>query len=518
MTEATTPPPESLPPSPPGRDPAPSPVPAAFEAHSAVQLLVDPLSGAIVDANPAAARFYGWPRARLRQMRIQDIDALSPVETQREIDQANARQSPCFEFRHRLADDSIREVAVFSGTTAPEGRGLLHFIVHDITDHRQREIRLRQAQKMEAVGRLVEGVAHDFKNMLQIILGSAELAQMKLDPDSPAQPELDEIQNAARRSTEMARHLLAFSRKQTVEPRALDLNETVEGILKILRRLLGENIELSWRPGPNAGTIQIDPTQLDQILATLCVNARDAIDGAGVLAIETGTTRLDASLPPGTEGGDYARLTVRDLGPGSSPGTTPPPAAPSAAAPRPGEESGLGLANIRDIAAQNRGFIEVDGPPNQATAVHLFLPRFTAASPSAPPQAPAARGNETILLVEDEPAVLKQTERTLLHLGYRVLTALSPDEALHVARHHPGDIHLLLADIVMPRMDGRDLARALRALRPRTRALFMSAYPASAIARHGAIDGSLHLLSKPFASDVLDAAIRQRLAPEAPGQ
>ncbi len=488
---------------------APGPVSPldSFDRHSAIQLLIDPASGSIADANEAAARFYGWPRDQLRQMRLQDLDALPPEEIQRQIDDAHARQAASFEFRHRRADGSLRDVAVFSGpASSPQGRPLLHFIIHDITDHRQRDARLRQALRMEAIGRLVEGVAHDFKNMLQIILGSVELAQMKLDPDSPALPELDEIQEAARRSTEMARHLLAFARKRTFEPQTLPLNETVEGLLKILRRLIGENIELSWRPGPDAGSVHIDPSQIDQLLATLCVHARDSIADTGQIVIETGRASFAPPhplLPPGSPGGPFARLSIRHDGRAPDP-------------PAPAEDNGLGLASVRDIAARNGGFVEIDPRPDPGPAIHVHLPASPDDPPVKPPPPPPAGGGETILLVEDEESVLRQTERTLVHLGYRVLSASAPDEALRLARLHPGDIHLLLADIVMPHMDGRDLARAIHDLRPRTAALFISAYPAHVLARPHGLDAGLHFLAKPFSVDALLAKIRLALSPPSP--
>lgn len=486
-----------------------------FETHSAVQLLVDPLSGAIVDANDAAARYYGWSRPQLRQMRIQDLDALSPEEMKQEMEQADARQCPSYEFRHRRADGSIRDVAVFSGHSAPENRGLLHFFIQDITDHHQRAAQLRQARKMEAIGRLAEGVAHDFKNMLQVILGSTELIRMQLGDASPVQSELDDIQNAARRSTEMARHLLAFARKQTLSPQRLDLNGTIDGLLKILRRLIGENIELTWRPGKDAGIVQMDPSQIDQILATLCVNARDSISDIGQIAIETSKAVFDSAHPPPcpeVSAGEFTRMTVRDSGRGMDPASIAHLFDPRSDIQGLAEESSLGLSTVHGIALQNGGCLAVDSPPGQGTAVHVYLPRFSDDAPAVAPPPSLARGNETILLVEDEPSVLLQTEKILLQLGYRVLATASPDEAMQLAQNHDGDIHLLLADVVMPRMDGRNLARAIQTLQPRAKALFISGYPANIVARYGVIDDGSHFLSKPFSSDELAVHIRKALA------
>ncbi|NCA83365.1 MAG: transporter substrate-binding domain-containing protein [Opitutae bacterium] len=416
-----------------------------------------------------------------------------------------------------------RKVPILNAQGEPE---YLLGISEDITDRKRAEeaqahlqSQLNQAQKMESVGRLAGGVAHDFNNMLQAILGHAELALDRVAPEQPLHADLLEIQKAARRSADLTRQLLAFARKQTVMPKVLDLNETVEGMLKMLRRLIGEDIELAWRPGGDVGPVKVDPSQIDQILANLCVNARDAIAGAGKITIETGTATLDATRcapHAGVVPGEYVRLAVRDTGCGMDPATLANIFEPFYTTKGMGEGTGLGLATVYGAVKQNNGLVSVDSEPGQGTTFQIYLPRHMAriAPVQAPeePAEPIARGQETVLLVEDEPAILETTRAMLEKLGYRVLATPAPEEAIHLVRTQPGNIHLLMTDVVMPGMNGRDLAKILSSLRPNLKQLFMSGYTANVIAHHGVLDEGMHFIQKPFAMRDLAAKLRETLA------
>jgi signal transduction histidine kinase len=393
----------------------------------------------------------------------------------------------------------------------------------DITDRKHAEIereklqnQLTQAQKMESVGRLAGGVAHDFNNMLGVILGYTELAMEKAPPLDPLHADLEEIQKAAQRSADLTRQLLAFASKQTVAPKVLDLNETVEGMLKILRRLIGENIALAWKPGHGLWPIRMDPTQIDQILANLCVNARDAISGAGKVTIETTNASFDAEdcdnhaafLP-----GDYVLLAVSDNGCGMSPESTSHLFEPFFTTKEVGKGTGLGLASLYGAIKQNNGFVNVYSELGKGTTFKIYLPRDTAKkqAETKEPQPRIERGSETILLVEDEPAILRMTGIILEKLGYNVLAASSPSEALRLAREHNGRIHLLLTDVIMPDMQGYELAKNLQSLYPKMKCLFMSGYTAHSIARADLLTKDMHFIQKPFSKTDLGAKLREVL-------
>jgi PAS domain S-box-containing protein len=396
-------------------------------------------------------------------------------------------------------------------------------IFQDITTRKQAEAereklhaQLVQAQKMESIGRLAGGVAHDFNTMLQNVLGAAELALDRVGADDFVRAELDDIRKAALHSADLTRQLLAFARKQTVAPRVLDLNEKVTDLLKMLRRLLGEDITLVWQPAANLWPVRMDPAQVDAILTNLCVNARDAINGMGRIAIETSNAILDAdycSRHTGCLSGEYVKLEVSDNGCGMDRETMEHVFEPFFATKAPGEGTGLGLASTYGAVVQNGGRIDVASEPDRGTTFHIYLPRHqvrAAESEEPKPQA-AARGDETVLLVEDEPAILSTTSRILKRLGYIVLAAATPGEAILLAREHAGPIDLLMTDVVMPEMNGRDLARKLLAIHPDIRRLFMSGYTAEVIAPQGVLEPGVHFIQKPFSRDELAAKLREVL-------
>ena len=406
------------------------------------------------------------------------------------------------------------------------GQKRLLSIALDITEHRKVEQQLLQAQKMESVGRLAGGVAHDFNNMLTVILGYAELGLMHLDPSHPVCTSLKEISKTAQRSADLTRQLLTFARKQTVVPKVLDLNSTVAEMLKMLQRLIGEDIHLVWQPAPGLWQVRMDPSQLDQILANLCVNARDAIDDTGRITIETENKTIDTqyhAVNPDALPGEYVRLTVSDDGKGMDKETVLHIFEPFYTTKELGKGTGLGLATVYGAVRQNNGFINIYSEPGQGTAFSIYLPRDTenargAASRALANIAAAPRGQETILLVEDEPAILNLASVMLEEQGYTVLKAVTPGEAIRLAREHPGEIHLLMTDVIMPEMNGRDVARNVQRLHPHIKCLFMSGYTADVIAHHGVLDDGVHFIQKPFSLLTMAATVRDVLDEEWEGR
>jgi PAS domain S-box-containing protein len=745
-----------------------------FERHAVVQLVIDPDSGNIIDANDAASAFYGWTKGQLQQMRIQDINILSPQGIRQEMEKARTSQRIYFEFHHRLKDGSIRDVEVFSSKIQATGKDLLHSVIHDITarkqaekalresqrsfiqlfesapipmayasdveryrgttwndawyrtfgysreqaegrsgndfglwvnptersrfiemakqqnyvsdfetllrhrdgavrncslfgrfidkdrhrllmvvylditDRKRAEVKLRrshqtlltvldgidatvyvadmnsheilfmnkymieafggdftgrrcydafrgesgpcgnctndrlldadgrpagvcvletknpltgkwyinhdrairwldgrmvrlqiasdvtlikemeqeqkrigeqlkQAQKMEAIGTLAGGIAHDFNNMLGAILGYTELGMMEVNPADPIQGRLKDIQQAAQRSADLTRQLLAFARKQTVAPKVLDLNETVEGMLNMLRKLIGENIDLAWLPGKELGRIRIDPSQIEQLLANLCVNARDAIHDTGKITVETDSVTLDqkfCAVHAGCVPGRYVLLSVSDNGCGMDEKTVSHLFEPFFTTKAVGKGTGLGLATVYGMVKQNNGFIDVNSQPGQGAIFEIYFPRHAAEAGRAiktDAVQPAACGYETILLVEDEPMILDIAVNILKRQGYTVMAAATPGEAIRLAREHDGEIHLLMTDVVMPEMNGKDLANNLLSLYPKLKCLFMSGYTADVIAHHGVLNEGVDFIQKPFSVRALAVKVREVL-------
>ncbi|MEJ2157254.1 MAG: response regulator [Desulfobacteraceae bacterium] len=389
--------------------------------------------------------------------------------------------------------------------------------VRDVTEKHKLQEQLVQSQKMESIGRLAGGVAHDFNNTLSIIIGYTELAMDQVDPIRPLFADLQEIRKAAERSAALTRQLLAFARKQTVVPRVLDLNKTVAGILKMLRPLIGEDIELDWRPGEGVWPVKMDPSQIDQILANLCVNARDAIAGIGRITIETASLScgpIDCAQLQEIVPGEYVLLTVSDNGAGMGPDVLSKIFEPFFTTKEIGQGTGLGLATVYGIVKQNNGFIEACSEPGQGTTFKIYMPRHTATTTAAvqksqPIDVPG--GDETILVVEDERSILKMAKSMLEKLGYRVLAASNPGEALRMANAYEGEINLLIVDVIMPEMNGRDLADEVVELHPEAACLFMSGYSGDIIAHHGLLSESVHFIQKPFSRQDLAVKVREIL-------
>ena len=393
----------------------------------------------------------------------------------------------------------------------------------DITDlnHAQEEkikleSQLHQAQKMESIGNLAGGVAHDFNNKLCVILGHVYLAQNDSDPVQMHES-LEQIRKAAEQSADLTRQLLAFARKQTIAPKTLDLNETISGMLKMLQRLIGEGIHLTWQPAPDLWLVKADPGQIDQILANLCVNARDAIKNTGRVTIETRNNIIDADYcenNPGAVPGEYVHFSVSDNGSGMESETMAHVFEPFYTTKGLGEGTGLGLATVYGIVKQNNGFIKIYSEPGQGTTFTVHLPRHEDKN-SRPlietKAAPLPKGQETILLVEDELAILQITAHLLGKQGYTVLTAETAVDAMRLAREHVGEISLLITDVIMPEMNGKELANKLLSLNPQLKCLYMSGYTADIIAQHGVLDDGMHFIQKPFSLPGLANKVREVL-------
>ncbi len=376
---------------------------------------------------------------------------------------------------------------------------------------------LAQAQKMESVGRLAGGVAHDYNNMLAAIIGHAELGLLQADVPPALRDDLTAIHEAATRSAKITQQLLTFARKQVIRPQMLDLNVTVANSLKMLQPLIGEQVQFTWSPAADLWPVTMDATQVEQILANLCLNARDAIEGVGTLDISTANRVVDATLAETfaeAVPGDFVKLTVTDSGCGMSPAVLAHIFEPFYTTKDVGEGSGLGLASVYGAVRQNGGFVTVASVEGEGTTVDLYFPRASgtlAASPVAEPPAPMISGHETVLVVEDETAVRRMTVRALEGKGYTVLEADSPREAMRLAQEQGAAIALLLTDVMMPEMNGHALAATLRAAHPQLKHLFMSGYPMRDGEGDGQMEDAAHFLAKPFTLAALTAKVREVL-------
>ncbi|MFL5261034.1 MAG: ATP-binding protein [Anaeromyxobacteraceae bacterium] len=376
---------------------------------------------------------------------------------------------------------------------------------------------LRHAQKLEAVGRLAGGVAHDFNNILTVIKANAEFAVDAMAPTDPVRADVEEIQSGVTRASDLVRQLLAFSRKQVLKLEPLDLNLSVARVEKMLRRLIGESIELVTAPASPLGRVRADPGQIEQILVNLAVNARDAMPSGGRLSIATSQLDLDdagVQRRGGTAPGAYVRLSVADTGSGMTPETMARIFEPFFTTKGQGKGTGLGLATVHGIVHQSGGFVDVRSAPGEGSAFDVYLPVWSGAPSVAAPASAAAdatgRG-ETVLLVEDEPSVRTALARRLTRCGYHILSARDGEDALEVAARHDGAIDLLLSDVVMPRLGGPGLAARLRALRPGTAVVFMSGHSEEAIAGNGAVGDAAAFVQKPGDLDALPATLRRVL-------
>jgi PAS domain S-box-containing protein len=472
-----------------------------------------PVDFCILEINPAAEHLTGLQRSEVIGRRVSQMET-EPAWTGHYIRVARSGEPV------RLQEYSEVLKKWFDLFVFQPKPGYCATVFSDITGRIKLENQIRQTRKMEAVGTLAGGVAHDYNNMLSVIVGYTQIALDKTEPSGQLHADLMEVMNAAERSVDITRQLLAFARKQTIAPKVLNLNETVDGMLKMLRRLISEEIDLAWQPDCRVWPVHMDPSQIDQVLVNLCVNARDAIEGGGKLIIETKNATLDAaycSEHPGACPGDFVMLAVSDDGCGMDRQTLDNIFEPFFTTKEIGCGTGLGLSTVYGIVKQNNGVVDVSSEQGQGTIFRIYLPRHQGKveemSPGEPDAMPRGSG-QTILVVEDEVSILQLAEKLLEGLGYTVITADTPQKAISLARSLDRQIHLLITDVILPEMNGRELAEQIRAVHPGIKVLFMSGYTANVIAHHGVLEKTAQFVSKPFTREKLAVKVRQALEGE----
>ena len=484
-------------------------------------VVITEVTGDIVYANPAFSRVTGYAREEVlghnpRILKSGEHDGAFYEELWGIIASGHTWSGRVV---NKKKDGTLyTEEATISPVFDQQGKIVNYVAIkRDITAQLKLEAQYLQAQKMESVGRLTGGVAHDFNNILAVITGYCEMAMAKAAPQQPVYSDLEKIYEAALRSTDIIRQLLAFSRKQAIVPKIIDLNEMVAGMLKMLQRMIGEGIELIWSPGANLPSVKMDPAQIDQILANLCVNARDALDGSGTMTLRTGRVDLDATYCAGQNGiepGTYVVLTVTDNGCGIDHEVREKIFEPFFTT-KGLFGTGLGLSTVYGIAKQNHGHVEVQSEPGQGTTFFVYLPAHDTGSVMAteriqePP--PLGKG-ETILLVEDDLSVLTLGQAMLESLGYRVQAAATPGEAMMLAKQKNMPIDLLVTDVIMPTMNGKELADRLTSQQPGLKVLFMSGYAADVITAKATLESDVPFLQKPFSIKTMADSIRSALA------
>ena len=492
-------------------------------------IYIHDLTGRYIMVNKAGEELIGYSRAEILQMRISD------VVPRNGLDHIHAR------LKEKLADHSltIYEVEAIrkDGSRVPiEVSSRLIYengvpvavqgSARDITERKRSEealrasqLQLQQSQKLEAIGQLAGGVAHDFNNMLTAIIGYTDLSLRRVGLENPIRRNLEETKKAAERAASLVRQLLAFSRKQILEPKVLDLNDVVKDMHKMLTRLIGENIKLATRLETDLGSVKADPCQVEQIIVNLVVNARDAMPRGGRVTIETANVALDdqfavkkhVSVKPG----EYVMLAVSDTGSGMDQETQARIFEPFFTTKEVGKGTGLGLSTVYGIVKQSGGNIWVYSEQGLGTVFKVYLPRIDDATASTiarqSQETSAPRGTETILLVEDEDVVRGLTRKILMQAGYNVLDAKGGDEAIRLCHAHAGPIDLLLTDVVMPEVSGKEVADRLLELRPSIRVLYMSGYTDEAIVQHGVLDANVKFIQKPFTWVGLTRKVREVL-------
>ncbi len=481
--------------------------------------------GQILFWNRAAARIFGYTDREVLGRPVEDL--LEP--------EARARYRAHVDHLRQMPDDNMPD-SVIEATALHKESGAFPIelslatwtsgdqinvtaIVRDLTDRkrteealRKSEAELRHAHKMDAIGRLAGGVAHDFNNLLTAIRGYAELLFVDLDESDPRRADASEILKAADSAGSLTRQLLAFSRKQILAPRVVQLDDIVRGMEKMLRRLIGEDVELVVEVAPDIWPVKADPGQIEQVVLNLAVNARDAMPTGGRLTIAVASSTVAPGAAPKGRHGEFVEMTVTDSGTGMDPATLPHIFEPFFTTKAEGRGTGLGLATVDGIVEQSGGVIDVKSEPGRGTTFRILLPRVRDAVAAADTATPGLHsGTETVLLVEDEPAVRHFARQVLTRAGYHVLEAAHGEDALSRASAHQGPIHLLLTDVVMPRMSGRVLWERLSTFRGETKVLFVSGYTDDAVVRHGIRESGLPYLQKPFSLTSLTAAVRRAL-------
>jgi len=494
---------------------------ATLVEHAPVGIYRSSPEGRFLSANAAVVRMLGYETAAqvLNLDMAQDVYA-DAAERQRlvERDTYSDRQYDNVEATWKRRDGRLLTVQL-SVRAVRDAAGRVDYyetFVRDVTDQRRLQQQVLQSQKMEAVGRLAGGVAHDFNNLLTVITSYSDLLLEDLAPGDAKRDDLEQVRKAADGAAALTRQLLAFSRQQVVEPRVVSLNTVVEGLQKILRRVIGEDIELTITLAPDLGSVRADVGQLEQVLMNLVVNARDAMPTGGRLTVETANAEHDPEYARDREAAAvrrFAMLAVTDTGCGMDEATRARIFEPFFTTKEVGKGTGLGLATVYGIVKQAGGFIWVYSEPGQGTSFKIYLPAVdaTAERTTAASTTPAPRGTETVLLVEDAAAVRAVTKQMLERQGYTVLEAPDGEAGLRLAQRHRGVIHLLLTDVVMPRVGGRELAEQLTRLRPDVKVLYASGYTDDSVVRHGILESGMAYLQKPFSPESLARKVRDVL-------
>jgi len=489
-----------------------------FEA-SPVGITISTLDdGRFLDANGAFLRLTGYSRDEvLGKTALEFGFWADPADRARVVGQLTAGSAQNLSATIRTKDGTARDILVSFERFTLGGKVCMLSLVNDVTESRRLEGQLRQAQKMEAVGRLAGGVAHDFNNLLTVITSYSDLLLEDLGADDPKRDDVDQIRKAAQGAAALTRQLLAFSRQQVLEPKVLDLKATIAGTEKLLKRLIGEDVQLTTAFAPDLGAVKADPGQLEQVIMNLAVNARDAMPGGGRLTIEAANVDMDEAYVRGhapARPGRYVMLAVSDTGTGMDAQTQARIFEPFFTTKESGKGTGLGLATVYGIVKQAGGFIWVYSEPGHGASFKVYWPRLDEQAepePARPATRAPGRGTETVLLVEDAASVRLVTRQVLERYGYTVLEAPNGDTALRLAAKHHGPIHLLLTDVVMPGISGRHLAEQLAALRPEMRVLYASGYADSAITHHGILEPGIPYLQKPFTPETLGRRVREVL-------
>jgi len=485
-----------------------------------------------LEVNEAAVAHYGYSRDEFLHMRITDIRP--PEDVPRLLENvASARPDlqRSDQWRHRRRDGRIIDVEIASHTLEFTGRRAALVVAADITERRQSEeallaseAQLRQAQKMEAIGRLAGGIAHDFNNLLTVIIGRATITLESLNPQGALQHNIELIKKTADRAAALTQQLLAFSRKQVLQPKLVDLHVVVEQIAPMLRRLIGEDVELTIRSVPGLWRVRVDQGQFEQVVLNLAVNARDAMPHGGQLTIETADIELGEAythLPDAVPAGSYVMLKVADTGLGMDADTQARIFEPFFTTKEAGKGTGLGLATVQGIVSQHGGTVRVYSAPGQGTTFKIYLPRAEETADAVVAVVPAADGTggtETVLLVEDDDEVRRLSREILTANGYVVLDAADPATAVQLSTKQAASAQLLITDVVMPGMSGPQLAERIKTRRPEIRVLYVSGYTAEALGRHGVVDQGIALLAKPFSPKDLARKVREVLDSPAESQ
>jgi PAS domain S-box-containing protein len=483
--------------------------------------VLDPAGSRMDYISPAYETVWGRTRASLYENPLSWMDAVIPEDrpsAAAHFELPMHGQETDHEYRIRRPDGTVRTIwnRAFPMRGAGETLERIIGIAVDLTERKHLDQQLRQSQRMEAVGRLAGGVAHDFNNLLGVIIGYGEGSLRALPADHGVRPKIEQILRAGERAAGLTRQLLTFSRKHVVDSRVLDLNSVVGDIEKMLRTLIGEDIELRVVRGADLGRIRADPGELEQVIMNLAVNARDAMPKGGRLTIETANAELGRDYErerSGPRPGRYVLMSVTDTGLGIAPEIQAQIFEPFFTTKEIGKGTGLGLSTVYGIVQQSEGHIAVHSEPGQGACFKVYFPRIDQAADVAAPPAlePAPHGQETILLVEDEQTLRAMTAELLEERGYTVLAAPNGAEALRVSRTHAGEIHLVITDVIMPGMGGRDLATQIAQERPGTRVLYISGYTDDAIVHHGVLSADLSFLQKPFTSERLARKVREAL-------